>query len=147
MRPLLAFPVVVTVILSGCQVARSDNSMSDSEDCTPAGGQCVIGDVICAVPGPQSCGPITPAGLYCCLSQVADCGQPDAVTYVCPSDGGLACKGTAPIPLGTPNYQALEAAGDPDASFPEGCTATFPACNGGRVPQCTCEATSWSCRL
>jgi hypothetical protein len=126
---------------------------SNNGECKAAGGQCLIGNVICAVPGLQSCGPITPAGQYCCLSNTADCGQPAAVAYACPAtlDGGASCKGSAPVPIGAPNAQALESARDDDASYREGCKATFPACNNGRVPYCTCVSQllepsgTWSC--
>ncbi len=125
---------------------------SSSGECSEAGGQCLIGDVICAVSGPQSCGGVTPAGLYCCLSNVADCGQPDATTYTCPAEAGAgaSCK-SAPVPIGAPNEQALQqAADDDDASYPAGCRVTFPACNNGLVPYCTCSgsgpgSSGWNC--
>jgi hypothetical protein len=127
------------------------DSGSGSNECSSAGGQCVIGDVICAVPGPQSCGGVTPAGLYCCLSNVADCGQPDATTFECPGpDGGASCQGGPPVPFGAPNYEALQQAADEDASYPAGCRVTFPACNNGHVAYCTCSGSGsgfsgWSC--
>jgi hypothetical protein len=121
-------------------------------ECTEAGGQCLIGSAICAVPGPQSCGGITPAGLYCCVSNVADCGQPDATTYVCPkpADGGPSCQGGAQPPTGIPNFEALLQATDQDASYPAGCKVTFPGCNNGQVPYCTCSgsgpgSSGWTC--
>jgi len=137
--------------------AASDGGVSDAgsygADCIAAGGQCVLGNYICAVPGPpETCGS-GPGGAYCCLSETADCGQPQATTYVCPSslDGGGACKGGAPVPSGAPGYEALVEAGDDDASYPVGCRATFPACNGGQVPYCACtsqvleSSATWSC--
>jgi hypothetical protein len=124
---------------------------SNGGECSEAGGQCLIGDVICAVPGPQTCGAPSPAGLFCCLSNVADCGQPDATTYACPDQpaAGSSCQ-SAPIPIGAPNYQALTEAEDKDASYPAGCKVTFAACNGGKVPYCTCSGSApgfsgWSC--
>jgi hypothetical protein len=121
-------------------------------ECTEAGGQCLIGSTICAVPGPQSCGGITPAGLYCCLSNAAECGQPDATTYVCPepADGGPSCQGGAQPPSGIPNFEALQQATDQDASYPAGCKVTFPGCNNGDVPYCTCSgsgpgSSGWTC--
>ena len=121
-------------------------------ECTETGGQCLIGSAICAVPGPQSCGGITPAGLYCCLSNAAECGQPDATTYVCPepADGGPSCQGGAQPPSGIPNFEALLQATDQDASYPAGCKVTFPGCNNGHVPYCTCSgsgpgSSGWTC--
>ena len=104
------------------------------------------------MPGPQNCGQ-GPGGLFCCLSNVADCGQPDTVTYSCsqPSDGGPSCKGSAPVPFGVPNFQAMqtaEEASDNDASYALGCKATFPACNYGQPIYCTCSLNptpTWSC--
>jgi hypothetical protein len=129
-----------------------DAGGSNSGECSEAGGQCLIGSTICAVPGPQSCGGITPAGLYCCLTNVADCGQPDATTYACPApaDGGPSCQGGAQPPVGIPNFEALQQATDEDASYPAGCKATFPGCNNGKVPYCTCSGSGpgnsgWTC--
>jgi hypothetical protein len=134
-----------------------DAGNPDGGGCLAAGGECLIGNVICAEPGPQSCGGVTPAGLYCCLSNVADCGQPHTTTYACPaeSDGGAQSEGgasctSAPVPLGAPNYQALMEAVDEDASYSVGCKVTFPACNNGHVPYCTCGGSSpgfngWTC--
>jgi len=138
---------------SGDGSSPAPDGSSSSNECTAAGGQCVIGDVICAVPGSQSCpngGGATPAGIFCCLSDVADCGQPNVTTYECPasSDGGAACKGSAPVPFGAPNYEALVEAGDDDASYAVGCKVTFPACSSGQVPYCTCivqAEPTWSC--
>jgi hypothetical protein len=47
-------------------------------------------------------------------------------------------------------YQALTEAEDNDASYPAGCKVTVPACNGGKVPYCTCSGSApgfsgWSC--
>ena len=56
-------------------------SSSDNQTCQSIGGQCVIGNVQCSRPGNASCGGITPAGLYCCLS----CGANGPVS----NDGGL----------------------------------------------------------
>ena len=129
----------------------------DGAGCIASGGECLNSNVICAVPGPQTCGNVTPAGLYCCLSNVANCGQPDTTTYACPapSDGGAQSEGgasctSAPVPLGAPNYEALMEAVDEDASYPVGCKVTFPACNNGHVPYCTCGGSSegfngWTC--
>jgi hypothetical protein len=144
-----------------CLALLPDDAESDSttepdagsggNECTSAGGQCLIGDVICAVPGPQSCGGVTPAGYYCCLSNAADCGQPDATTFECPEpDGGASCQGGPPVPFGAPNYEALQQAVDEDASYPAGCRVTFPACNNGKVSYCTCSGggpgfSGWSC--
>ncbi|MGH7296722.1 MAG: hypothetical protein ACRELB_17415 [Polyangiaceae bacterium] len=133
-------------VLAGCHPAGD----AGGGDCASAGGECVVGDVICAVPGPQSCGPPSPGGVYCCLSRVADCGQPAEITTVCPAapDGGAVCRGSAPVPLGAPGYEALQEAGDVDASFAVGCTVTFPVCNAGRPPSCTCStqgSATWSC--
>ncbi len=132
--------------------AAPDAGGSSSDECSEAAGQCLIGDVICAVPGPQSCGGSTPAGLYCCLSNVADCGQPDATTYACPApvNGGPSCQGGAQPPVGIPNFEALQQATDGDASYPAGCKVTFPGCNNGKVPYCTCSGSGpgnsgWTC--
>jgi hypothetical protein len=145
----MVFATLGSAALGGCD---------SGTDCTNAGGQCMLGPTICAVPGTQSCtqsgGPITPGGAYCCLSQVADCGQPDGIAYeACPppSDAGAACKGTPPVPAGAPDFQSLEEARDDDASFPIGCTVTFPVCFNGHPNQCTCSAGAklltgyWSC--
>ena len=56
----------------------------------------------------------------------------------------------APVPLGAPNYEALMEAVDEDASYSVGCKVTFPACNNGHVPYCTCGGSSpafngWTC--
>lgn len=122
----------------------------DSAGCLASGGECLFSNVICAVPGPQTCG-VNQPGSYCCLSNVADCGQPNAATYACPAaqpEGGLTCP-SAPVPLGAPNYQAMVQAEDDDASYPLGCRVTFPACNNGHVPYCTCSmgdgVAIWSC--
>ena len=138
---------------SPCEDSGASEAASSSAACAEAGGQCLIGNVICAVPGPQSCGGITPAGLYCCLSNVGDCGQPDATTYACPgvADGGPSCQGGPTPPPGIPNFQALTASIDQDASYPAGCKVTFPGCNNGHVPYCTCSGTSpgfsgWTCQ-
>lgn len=144
-------PWALAVSLCGLVAFVCSCNSDNGGDCHAAGGQCVIGNVICAVPGPQSCGPITPAGLFCCLSQTADCGQPAALTYACPaaSDAGASCKGTPPPPIGAPNFAALEDAGDPDASIAVGCVATFPVCGSGMPFECTCSAQGdsgiWSC--
>jgi hypothetical protein len=108
----------------------------------------VIGDVICAVPGYLSCpGGISPAGIFCCLSQVADCGQPAVTTYSAGCDAGHpACHGTAPDPIGAPADAGLAAA-EPDASFPTGCTATFPVCGSSGPYACTCTSDGWSCTV
>jgi hypothetical protein len=120
----------------------------DGSGCIAAGGECLNSNVICAVPGPQSCGAVGPFAPYCCLSNVGECGQPSATTYACPPappEGGLTCP-SAPVPLGAPNYEALVQATDTDASYPVGCRVTFPACNNGHVPYCTCrEDTVWIC--
>jgi hypothetical protein len=122
----------------------------DAAGCIAAGGECLYSNVICAVPGPQSCGAVGPGAPYCCLSNVANCGQPSATTYACPPaqpEGGLTCP-SAPVPLGAPNYEALVQATDNDASYPVGCRVTFPACNNGHVPYCTCRIDGepiWSC--
>lgn len=110
----------------------------DAGACIPAGGECLFSNAICAVPGPLSCG--VNSGSYCCLSSVANCGQPDTTAYACPvpSEGGLTCS-SVPIPLGSPNYRALVQATDSDASYPVGCRVTFPVCNNGHVPYCTCK--------
>jgi hypothetical protein len=122
----------------------------DSAGCIASGGECLFSNVICAVPGPQSCG-VNQPGSYCCFSNVADCGQPGATTYACPPaqpEGGPTCT-APPVPLGAPNYEAMVEAEDNDASYPSGCRVTFPACNNGHVPYCTCAAGSgfaaWSC--
>jgi hypothetical protein len=122
----------------------------DGAGCIASGGECLNSNVICAVPGPLSCGAVYPGAPYCCLSNVADCGQPSATTYACPPlpEGGLTCTSSAPIPLGAPNYEALVQANDNDASYPVGCRVTFPACNNGHVPYCTCRIDNepvWSC--
>jgi hypothetical protein len=54
----------------------------DAGACATAGGQCVFGG--CANAGPQSCGT---AGMFCCLSTVADAGA-DAATDGSPADAG-----------------------------------------------------------
>lgn len=147
----MRFPALLVLALcSGLAatvaVLSCTSSSSAANDCAAAGGVCVLGNVICAVPGPQSCGATGPAGLYCCLNDIADCGQPDAATFSCPASGGDgACIGPPPVPLGTPNYGNVEEAGDPDASYPSGCTVTFPACNNGNVPTCTCTGPGWTC--
>ena len=82
-------------------------------------------------------------------SETADCGQPSVITYICPSpsDAGGVCKGTPPVPSGAPNYTALSAAADKDASFASGCMATF--CSGSTPYECTCGALGnpggWDC--
>jgi hypothetical protein len=123
---------------------------ADAGGCIAAGGECLNSNVICAVPGSLSCGAVYPGAPYCCLSNVADCGQPSATIYACPPaqpDGGTCTS--APVPLGAPNYKALVQATDVDASYPVGCRVTFPACNNGHVPYCTCQLYSgvpgWSC--
>ncbi len=123
----------------------------DSAGCIAAGGECLFSNVICAVPGPQSCSGLNQTGLYCCLSNVADCGQPSATTYACPpvqpEGGGSTCT-SASVPLGSPNYEAMVQATDNDASYPVGCRVTFPACNNGQIPFCTCVMDGvpmWSC--
>jgi hypothetical protein len=121
----------------------------DSAGCIAGGGECLFSNVICAVPGPLSCGGAN-QGSYCCMSNVADCGQPSATTYACPvvqAEGGATCTSVS-VPLGAPNYQAMAQAIDEDASYPVGCRVTFPACNNGHVPYCTCTYDGmpiWSC--
>jgi hypothetical protein len=125
----------------------------DAAGCIASGGECLFSNVICAVPGPQSCGG-NQSGSYCCVSNVADCGQPSAITYACPAaqpDAGPGCT-NVPVPLGAPNYVSLDQqTTDDDASYSLGCRATFPACNNGHVPYCTCEIqgqsgfSAWSC--
>jgi hypothetical protein len=131
-------------------ITPPDAGPDAAAECIAAGGECLFSNVTCAVPGPQSCGPNLP-GSYCCLSNVADCGQPSATTYACPvdpSEGGATC-GSAPVPLGAPDYPALAQGADDDASYPVGCRVTFPACNNGHVPYCTCilgdSVPSWNC--
>jgi hypothetical protein len=121
----------------------------DAAGCIAAGGECLNPNVICAVPGSLSCGPVFPGAPYCCMSNAADCGQPSATTYTCPPaqpEGGMTCT-SAPVPLGAPNYQAMMQATDNDASYPVGCRVTFPACNNGHVPYCTCSpvTATWDC--
>jgi hypothetical protein len=131
--------------------AGGDGNVADaasSNECTAAGGRCLGVIEVCAVLGTQSCDPGSAAlGVHCCLSETADCGQPGTTTYACPafSDGGAVCKGSAPVPFGAPGYDAPVEAGDPDAVYPVGCTATFPACNIGQAPTCTCVGPTWSC--
>jgi hypothetical protein len=123
----------------------------DAGGCIAAGGECLNSNVICSVQGSLSCGAVYPGAPYCCMSNVGDCGQPSATTYACPPaqpDGGMTCT-RAPIPLGAPYYQALVQANDTDASYPVGCRVTFPACNNGHVPYCTCKfdgmVPGWTC--
>jgi hypothetical protein len=123
----------------------------DAGGCIAAGGECLNSNVICAVLGSLSCGAVYPGAPYCCMSNVGNCGQPSATTYACPPaapDGGLTCT-SAPVPLGAPNYEALVQATDVDASYPVGCRVTFPACNKGHVPYCTCKldgmVPAWTC--
>jgi hypothetical protein len=136
--------------LSACS-CTVDGSADSTAGCAAAGGQCVIGNFICAVVGPEGTCGSGPSGAYCCLSEMADCGQPDATSYVCPTtDAGLACRVSAlTAPSGAPNSQALATAlGKSDASYSLGCIATFPACNKGRPPSCTCslqQVPTWSC--
>ena len=143
MKPLV-IAVLLLVALAGASLASCTSSTGgSSEDCTSAGGHCVIGNAICAVQGPQNCGPPTPAGLFCCITAVADCGQPGTLTYACAAagDGGLGCKAST-LAFDLPAQDA----GDQDASYPVGCTATLPVCNNGHVPQCTCIGQAqWSC--
>jgi len=75
---------------TSCSQMTPDAGNPDSGGCLAAGGECVIGNVICAAPGPQSCGGVAPAGLCCCLSNVADCGQPDEPRVT--SESAPACR-------------------------------------------------------
>jgi hypothetical protein len=114
--------------------------------CEAAGGQCLIGDEICATPGSQTCaGADGPAGVFCCLSQAEDCGQPATTSLSSSCDPGSvaapSCAGMPPTP--PPFGTGVEE--DPDASFPSGCTVTFPYCNSGSVIQCTCKGDTWNC--
>ena len=115
-------------------------SMSD-DSCSAAGGECILGNVICAVPGTQSCpGSGTPGGVFCCLSRVADCGQPAETLYSSCDGGTSACSGTPESPPGS-------SISNLDASFPTGCTVTFPICNDGTPVECKCQGGSWTCFL
>ena len=129
--------------------AGSGTGASPSGDggpsCEAVGGQCLIGDEICAVPGSQYCaGSESPAGIYCCLSQVSDCGQPAATSYSAPCDAGAtstsSCSGPPPTP---PPFTPGDAG--TGGTFPSGCTVTFPYCNAGTPIACTCTGANWSC--
>jgi hypothetical protein len=118
-------------------------------DCVEAGGQCLIGDVICTgVSGaPLTCpGGDTPGGVYCCLPGTVDCGQPATTTVVCPSSAAsdASCEGFPTVLVSeayTPPFNSGQ-----DASFATGCVATFPFCANGTLYQCTCTGPGyWNC--
>jgi hypothetical protein len=152
------YPASPTVEVEAACCDCVDAELSEATDpCTEAGGHCLPYGTMCPASGSQQCGaPFAVEGLYCCLSEIGNCGQPDATTYVCPasSDGGsndsdsaFTCKGAAPAPI-FPNFQDPGEAGYEDASFPMYCTATFPQCHFGRAPTCTCELLNppmWIC--
>jgi hypothetical protein len=106
----------------------TDNGF-DSGACTAAGGQCVVGSVSCAVPGPQSCGPAGPGGTFCCLSQSVDDGGPAPH----PCNAGCLCYAIDACPTGC--YPSVTEA--PDGSGSE------PFCSNGIV-QCVAGGFSWS---
>jgi hypothetical protein len=135
---------------------------SGGDDCSAAGGHCVLGDAICAVHGSQACGSgaPNPGGGYCCLADTANCGQPSATTYACPSlEGGVAsevsirlshpCAGGPPVSPLVSSGDSLEDAGGNAASYPLYCTATLPVCSNGQPVSCTCglagDAGAWAC--
>jgi hypothetical protein len=149
--------VALAITLAGYTSACN----SSSDDCSAAGGHCVLGNAICAVHGSQTCGSgaPNPGGGYCCLADTADCGQPNVTTYACPAlDGGAAsevsirlshqCKAGPPVYTSIYNFEA-EDDGGRDASYPLYCTATLPVCSNGQPVSCTCsgggEAGAWAC--
>ncbi|MGO8994198.1 MAG: hypothetical protein ACLQVI_12785 [Polyangiaceae bacterium] len=138
------FALGVLALTCACG-SGSSSSGGDGATCQAAGGQCLIGDEICAVPGTQTCpGSGGPAGVFCCLSQAENCGQPAVTSYSSTCDAGSisapSCTGAPPppLPFGPGNL-------DPDASFPSGCMVTFPYCNAGSLTQCTCKGGTWNC--
>jgi hypothetical protein len=130
--------------------ASSPDAASLSPDagttCEEAGGTCLIGSNICATPGSQYCpGETSPAGTFCCLSQVEDCGQPAAITFA-PSCTSSSAGCQDPPPAPSPFFQA-DAGPIPPGPFAPGCSVTFPYCNQGVVTTCVCQGANWSCSL
>jgi hypothetical protein len=159
---LLAFFSVSLAVLAIALAGYTSGCNSNSDECSAAGGHCVLGLTICAVHGSQTCGSglPNPDGTYCCLADTADCGQPSATTYACPAlDSGVAsevqirvshlCKGGPPSMVFPGNPDDTYDAGSNDASYPLYCTATLPVCSNGQAVSCTCsvqgEAGVWDC--
>jgi|HubBroStandDraft_4_1064222.scaffolds.fasta_scaffold616004_2 hypothetical protein len=161
----MKFVVIMSLSLAGLATAlvayTSACNSSYEEDCSAAGGHCVLGDVVCAVHGSQACGSggPNPGGGYCCLADTADCGQPSAITYACPPlEGGAPsevsiilshrCQGRSPAFTSIYDFEAEEA-GSSDASYPLNCRATLPVCSNGQPVSCMCsgegEAGAWAC--
>lgn len=105
----------------------------------------MLGSAICNVRGSQDCTDghgISPGGVFCCLSTVANCGQPDATTFVCSSGvaGVASCQGAPELP-------GFTSGSDDDASYSAGCKATLPVCNNGHAIECMCgpNGPGWNC--
>jgi hypothetical protein len=107
--------------------------------CIAMGGQCVAGDGICTgVVAQLSCGESAALGLYCCLPEPVDCGQPHAMTIDCPEAGPPTCMAPEP-PIGAPGFNPSAPEGD--TAYAVGCEATYPFCSSGMLYQCTCTPT------
>jgi hypothetical protein len=153
-----AATVALVAWVAGCG-GRADQGNADggsaghagaAGDCVAAGGQCLLGDLICtSVLGPMMgaqmvCpGRDTPGAQYCCLPGNVDCGQPDAATIACPDAATIyppetLCTGF-PTVVPVPEGFAAPLGFDQDAAFPVGCTVTLPFCSAGSLYQCTCD--------
>jgi len=146
----LAVACFLPSLLAACTssspgVGEADGSTTTSA-CAAAGGQCVLSDSVCAVPGPQAC-PSAAFAQFCCLQQQGSCGQPSVTTFSSECDAGPpSCQGTPARPEleGIPADAALGPE-DPDASFGKGCTITYPVCGNMGVYTCTC-GQGWDCK-
>jgi hypothetical protein len=108
--------------------------------CIAMGGQCVAGDGICTgvVATQFSCGESAALGLYCCLPEPVDCGQPHAMTIVCLEAGTPTCMAPE-LPIGAPGFDPSAPEGD--AAYAPGCKVTYPFCSSGMLYECTCTPT------
>jgi hypothetical protein len=70
MRPFI-LAVLFAFVELGC------NSNGTPEDCTAAGGRCVVGTAPCAKQGPDDtcANGSTPAGGFCCITFIGDAGD------------------------------------------------------------------------
>ncbi len=135
------------VVVSLCALACGETKTTDtdaSSPCIAAGGQCVLSESICASPSALAC-PKGPIGMFCCLSVDGSCGQPTVTTFSACDAGPPSCNGTPAKPelIGIPADAAL-GPDEPDASFPMGCTITYPLCSDQGVYRCVC-GSGWTC--
>jgi hypothetical protein len=79
--------------------------VTSPDECTAAGGQCVLPTALCAKKGPQNCNPQgKPGGGYCCMIPIEEENDAGSGAASCAAAGGHCVGAGAPCTLvGTPH--------------------------------------------